>query len=458
MAAGLLSQAKDFRASLAEFDPGLFSGSDCTALAEELAAVEKAASAARLLAAARAVECGAHRERGFADGAAWLARKSGTTGSQARKALETARRLEGCPDTRDALLGGLISLEQAREITETPQAQAELLSAARDCDLGELRDRAREYRQAHSDPGELRRRQFALREFRHWQDREGMVRFAGALPPETGLPFVRRVDREALRLRRAARQAANQSGDNAGVERFDAHAADAVAALVASSGSAADGGRARRSEVDLVIVCDINAWRRGHSQPGEPCQIIGGGPIPVEVARQLGEDAFLKAVLHDGTDIRTIRHFGRHYPALLRTALDIGPPPKFPGRACIDCGRPFGLEHDHENPLANGGVTEYGNLEDRCWPCHQAKTARDREAGLLGPGPPTAGSNRRKSPAPPDGTPPAGKGLPPELPLHELPPRQLLPNEPPRGLHPHEQPPADPLDPPGTSGPGRDVP
>ena len=47
------------------------------------------------------------------NGAAWLARTSGATGSHCRQALDTARRLEGCPDTKKALLAGELSLAQA---------------------------------------------------------------------------------------------------------------------------------------------------------------------------------------------------------------------------------------------------------------------------------------------------------------------------------------------------------
>ena len=132
-------------------------------------------------------------------------------------------------------------------------------------------------------------------------------------------------------------------------------------------------------------MCDLLAWRRGHPHPGEACHIIGGGPIPVEVARQLSHDAFIKAVLHDGTNIHTIKHFGRHLPAALRTALDLGPVPAFTGRACVDCGNRWGLQYDHVDPVAHHGPTQYTNLQPRCWTDHQIKTEQDRQAGLLGP-------------------------------------------------------------------------
>lgn len=376
MSSSVREAATSLRDVLANFEPGLLTGADCARVAEELAATEKACAAARLLAAARAVECGAHRDGGFRDGAAWLARQGGITPGQARQALETASSLKSCPDTKAALLAGEVSMAQAAEITkatsEMPDAESELLDVARCSDLSALRDRAREQRQSRSDVGELHRLQQRARHFRHWRDRLGMVCFSGALPPEIGVPFVNRLDLVAQRLRRSAREA------HAEPERFEAYLADAL--------SAAAGGDAppRADRADLVIVCDLFAWRRGHAHPGEVCHIVDGGPIPVELAKELGEDAFVKAVLHDGVAIHTITHFGRHLPATLRTALDLGPVPEFTGARCVDCARRFGLEYDHVNPVANSGPTTYTNLQPRCWSDHRAKTERDRRAGLLG--------------------------------------------------------------------------
>ncbi len=206
-----------------------------------------------------------------------------------------------------------------------------------------------------------------------------MVRFAGALPPETGLRLVRKVEVTALRQRRAARTGGGER------ERFEAHAADALAQLVTGAVATDQGGSS--TQVELVLVCDLFAWRRGHTHPGEACHIIEGGPIPVGVAKELAKDAFLKVVLHDGVNIHTVKHFGRHLPAPLRTALDLGPVPAFTGRACADCGSRWGLEYDHINPLANQGPTQYDNLQARCYKDHHIKTERYRQAGLLGPGP-----------------------------------------------------------------------
>lgn len=384
MPAAVSHAASSLLEALRAFEPEEFSGRDCGSLAERLAVVEKACAAARARAAARAAKCGAHRELGFADASDWLARATGSARGAARAELETAEALDGIPEAKDAALAGELSLNQAKEITRTateqPESTAELLALAKTTSLQSLRDEGRRRRLCAVDPNETRRRQLAAREFRHWLDDTGMVRFSGALPPETGIPFVNRVDAECDRVRRAARRAGSREGRVA-------HAADAFVALVNGNGM----GRARAA--DLVIVCDVRAWRRGHVHEGETCHILGGGPVPVELARELGRDAFLKAVLHDGVAVHTVAHFGRHIKAELRTALELGPLPRLDGVACADgCGSRYGLEWDHVDPLANHGPTAVDNLEPRCWSCHHEKTERDRRAGLLG------GAGNRRAP------------------------------------------------------------
>jgi len=137
------------------------------------------------------------------------------------------------------------------------------------------------------------------------------------------------------------------------------------------------------TKIDGVLVVDINAYRRGHAHDGEPCHIIGGGPIPVAIAREMMRDAFLKVVIHDGVNIHTVKHFGRHRPAVLQTALDLGRPPDFAGASCNECGRKYNLQWDHIDPVANDGPTCYSNQQPLCVPDHVGKTERDRKAGKL---------------------------------------------------------------------------
>jgi hypothetical protein len=200
-----------------------------------------------------------------------------------------------------------------------------------------------------------------------------MVQIRGAILPEIGIPFLNRLDAETDRLRRQAK------AEGRDLEARGAYAHDAFAAMLDGAGK----GKARSA--DMVIVCDLRAYRRGHAHGGEPCHIVGGGPVPVSQAKELAKDAFLKVVLHDGVDIATVCHLGRHISAELRTALELGAPPDFDGVTCgvEGCGRRYGLQWDHVDPVANQGPTSYKNLKPKCWPHHQEKTAQDRRAGLL---------------------------------------------------------------------------
>ncbi len=376
MPEGPLSLSRALRASLAGFDARLYAGEDAAAVAEDLAATEKACAAARALAAARAVECGAHRQKGFADAADWLARTSGTSTVEAKAELETARALGGMPDTRAAVTAGELSLAQAAELAKTeaecPGSEAELLNVAKNGSLKTLKEHGRKRRLGAIDPEDLHVRHHQARSFRHWRTDMGMVGFRGELPPEVGLPFVNRLDAETDRLYRQAKRAGNH-------EHREAHAADALVQLAAGSGK----GKARSA--DLVIVCDLRAFRRGHAHAEELVHLVGGGPVPVSLVRELSEDAFLKAVIHDGTRIETVAHFGRHIKAELLTALTLGAPPDFDGVSCAEagCDRRYHLERDHVNPRGNHGPTSLANMQLLCWPHHQEKTARDRNAGLL---------------------------------------------------------------------------
>ena len=371
----LLERCEAFVADVARVEPGVLSGQDCARLAEALARVEKACGAARARLAARAAGCGAHRRAGYADAAAWLARTTGSSLGTARAELRSVEELQGCVHTERALRRGELSLAQAGEIARTeaacPGAEAELLGEARRSGLSGLKDRARQLRLAALDVDELAARQHRARHLRCWTDAEGMVRLSGALEPRVGLRLVSRLEAEAQRRRRRARR----SGC---AEAFEAHAADALAALVQGE------AKLRRGRAEVVFVCDLRAYRRGRAEPGEPCHILGGGPVPVPVVDDELGDAFVKAVTHDGVRIDTVAHYGRTIPAHLRTALDLGHPPRFEGARCVDCGRSFGLQIDHVDPVANGGATSAANLRHRCVPCHGAKTERDRAAGLLG--------------------------------------------------------------------------
>ncbi len=345
-------------ARLTTFDAGAGSVAECAALVEVLVQVEKACAAAR---AAAAVRTGKRADE--------VALLCGRTRAEVARELETVAQVRELPVTDDALHRGELSLAQAHEIAMTvavcPDVESAMVATAKTSSLQVLRDEGRRRRLAAIDPDVLRERQVAARSHRQWTDELGMVRYSGAMLPEHGVPFAHRVDIETDRRWRAARR------NGTVIETREQLAADAVAEIVAG------GGRAHAVRADVVYVCDVNTGAT---------RVVGGAPVPRAVFDEAAREGFVKAVLHDGTKIDTIVHYGRRaLPALVRTAIELGDPPDFDGIRCVDCGRVLGLQYDHVDPVANGGPTCAANLRPRCCTCHEVKTEGDRAAGLLTP-------------------------------------------------------------------------
>ena len=395
-AVALALDADALVAGLAHLDPARLTPGACARLATVLARTANACTAAAARLAARAPEPAVGR-------AEWFARVSGGTTDQARRALDTVTALPPSSPTGTALCAGEVSVAQAEAIASAPGHEDELLRTARDGSLRSVRDAARAHRLADADPDLLAVRQRAARSFSHWTDDLGMVCFRGALPPVEGTAFVNRLDALTDRLTRAAWRSAHAAPsprpphggtnppDRTGPEPRAAYAADAFVLLHTPGDPPPDSVAPRpgRSTVEVVIVADLAALRRGRALPGEQCGLLGGSTVPVATVRDLVDDAFVKAVLHDGTRIHTVAHYGRNRPAHLRTALMLGPAPEFPGTVCAHpgCDRRHRLEWDHVRPLSRGGPTSLANLQPLCPAHHREKTRNDARTPRPGPGP-----------------------------------------------------------------------
>jgi hypothetical protein len=102
MTTSLVGEVDGLRARLGAVDAGSLSGPEAALLVAALASLGKACDAARGRVGARAASSGVHREKGFADGADWLAEVSGVVPHHARREIELARFLDGetCGETR----------------------------------------------------------------------------------------------------------------------------------------------------------------------------------------------------------------------------------------------------------------------------------------------------------------------------------------------------------------------
>ncbi|HUR49427.1 MAG TPA: hypothetical protein VMY88_07900, partial [Acidimicrobiales bacterium] len=91
-------------------------------------------------------------------------------------------------------------------------------------------------------------------------------------------------------------------------------------------------------------------------------------------------DCFLKGVLVDGTKVVTVKHFGRHRPAELDTALLVRSVLEDGEVICKveGCGHTARIQWDHSQPFALGGPTAEWNLNPMC-----GFDNREKEAGRV---------------------------------------------------------------------------
>ena len=362
------------------FDADIVSAADAVALVDWFAEIERLAAAGKTLAAGRAAQGEPWRDSGDRCGADWLAKRTGTTVSEARSTLDTAANLALAPETDRALRRGELSPKQAEAVAAAaaatdPNAEHKLLDIARHQSLQKLRDEAARVRAAATDPNQRHERIRRGRFWRRWTSADGARCGTYSLTPEAAAileaaaqPFIDTAIDEARR-----------TGNH---EPFEAYAADGLVAL-AAAGAALDGhvqpdtpargGRGRRRLRDrreLIALVDLHALQRGEIEPGETCEIAGVGPVPVHVVRELFGDALLRIVIRDGVDIRTVVHTGRTASAVQETAVLV----RDRGR-CLRprCGLPIS-EIDHNHGFTATGPTTLEDLGGLCGPDHDLKT------------------------------------------------------------------------------------
>jgi HNH endonuclease len=305
-----------------------------------------------------------------------IAHLTGTSIGKAKQTVSTAAILKQSRDLSTALQTGRISMDQATEIAKAeesaPGVARDLIKVAQKEPFQVLRDQSRRAKLEAEQHNGLAEHQHKARSARPYVDELGMVNISLKLEPHVGTPIMNRAEAEAKRLHKAAKRSAID-------EPFECHLADAYAKMLAGK------GKASTTRPELVVVVSHEVAKRGWREVrrGEVCKIPGTGPIAPKVAREIADRALISVVVSDGKDLRHFKRFSRAIPKEIRVALELGDPPGFDGIRCVDCGNHLNIENDHIEPVAAGAPTSKPNFDPRCWPCHQAKTGRDRKAGKL---------------------------------------------------------------------------
>jgi hypothetical protein len=372
---------ESLRRFVAGLDPAALDGEQARALVEQATEGERLLGALKTLAVGRVAETTAWGT-GFRDAGAWLASLSGTTVGKARSTLETAARLEKLPATEAALRSGRLSDAQvdlvASAATADPSSERSLLTAAsRNGVKGLKNEAARVVAAASMDQDERYASAKARRYLRHRtiSDVEGLLEMRGPID-RTAAVFaaLEPYERDQFEQARKAEQR----------ELPEALAFDAIVQLADDAAAGRFRDAPGKAPATIVVRVDKKAFDRGRSEPGDLCEIPGVGPIPVSVARKLSQDAILKALIVDGTDVRSISHPGRTIPAKLRTAVEEA----YPECAADGCHADRHLEFDHIVPVSEGGPTAFGNLQRFCHWHHDEKHTGGGSRSRAGPGPP----------------------------------------------------------------------
>jgi hypothetical protein len=346
-------------------DGNVLEPADAEHLLSELTAIERIASAGKSIAARRVADSGSWRRSGERSEADWLAKQTGETVGAARSTLDTAKKLERCPKTSKAFRKGKLSKPQAEAIAGAaaadPDAEDRLLGMAESSALGKLRDECDRVRAAKRDAEATHERIHRTRYWRKWTDRDGARMGQYKLTPEAAAA----VEAAAAPFVEAAFQAARATGEH---EASEAYAADGLVGMA----KAANGGEAGKGVREGTVLVNLESLQRGSVEGDEVCEIPGVGPVPVSVARELLGEAFLKLVIRDGVDIRTVVHLGRKPTAEQRTAAFVRD-----GGRCVrpTCDRRI-QEIDHIDPWSETKHTTLDELGGLCRSDHDLKTHR----------------------------------------------------------------------------------
>jgi hypothetical protein len=371
----------EVEAVLASLDPDVLDGSLAAEYVEVFARLERLAAAGKTLTARRVVATrswstteGAHR-----DATSWMASVSGSTVTQAASVLDTAAKVAELAATEASMRSGVLSPTQAALVadaaTADPHSEHELLERAEVDGVRGLRGRCAAVKAAaRTDEIAHHQRIHATRSLRSFTDGDGAGRIEiRGTADDTArlLAALEPYERELFATARSSSECVRADAIAFDALLAMAHAARSESTVPGGNGSAQVASSGPSASISVRI--DHSALRRGHTESGEVCEIVGTGPVPVAVVSQMLDDAFVRALEVDGTEVLTVSHIGRLIPARLRTAVEDCQ------RECAiaGCHVDRHLEIDHNLPIEAGGPTALWNLNRLCHHHHRHKHEHD---------------------------------------------------------------------------------
>jgi hypothetical protein len=341
---------------------------DATEVWASLDRIARLAAGAATLLAARVDEAGDWKRAGARSAADHLAKLGGTPALTARRALEASRQVAALPVVAEALRGGLLSGVQVEAVagaaTADPSAAGRPVRTAQSTNLGELRAEClRTKAAADPDPDATYRRIDAERRVRFSTDAEG----GRSLYARGTVDRVSRIENALQPLVDGLFKAASAEGRR---EPREAYVFDALV-MLAERDELPDTTKKRAPKPAAMMLFHLpfEAMVRGKLEGEETCEIVGAGPVPVRIARELLGESILKLVITKGVDVVNVVHLGRGPTAAQKIAL-LWSSPKCSN---IECSW-MGVEIDHNQPWADKHETVLANLDPFCGHDHDLKT------------------------------------------------------------------------------------
>lgn len=187
----------------------------------------------------------------------------------------------------------------------------------------------------------------------HW-DSDGSLIIGARLPAEQGMAFLRALETSRAHIRDEARAEDEENGS--AEPRTNADALVGIAESYLARGPTPVKGAERHH-----VMVHIDAEALSRDGPGRS-QLADGPAIAPEVARRLGCDASLSAIVKRGRQVLSVGRKTRAIPAAIDRALrerDGGC--RFPG-----CERTRFVDAHHVRHWAQGGETSLDNLVLLC--------------------------------------------------------------------------------------------
>jgi hypothetical protein len=350
-----------------ELDARLLRPHDAVKLLAEVEQIKNLACGAEALVAPRAAESGQWQRDGHLTPESWLATKAGTTIGEAKDTIATGEKVASLPKVDDALRRGELSARQAALVADgaaaNPAAQDKLIRTAQRESVKVLRDEVDRVKAAAraEDTEAEHARIHRERAYRTGKRADGSCYLSANGTPEAIAAFNARLQPFA----RAEFDRARLEGRH---EPQQAYEFDALMTMAAAS-TGGSGGAKTKVPAKLFVRVDYAAFCRGIVEGDELCEIDGFGPVPVSVARQFAEEAFVVGLLTQGTDVVKLNHFGRQPNALQQSLLE------WKAKWCqvLGCTRTK-LERDHGDGWANTHETRADDLWGFCCHHHDLKT------------------------------------------------------------------------------------